>query len=262
MQYLGSKLKAQEMLHNNLSNLSSAECLLKQFDDLAEENGEINYVALIHSSDEGYKLRLPKGRPSKQFDGMSNLSISDIREAMKIKDGQDILLAFASTTKKEAEMAKKFPEFFVMDVTEKTNVEKRGTFVVTGVDGNNKIFIALHCFMPNGFMETYDWIYDHAFPLLVGDNVIKHNQLVIADGEYELYDPLVNLSQINSPWKGTKHILCEYHLLEQEWIKTVLPTAKDVNLSILIQILKDMLCLPNPSLVHLVVMQYKTCGQN
>ena len=67
--------------------------------------------------------------------------------------------------------------------------------MVTGIDGNNKIFIALHCFMPNGFMETYDWIYDYAFPLfVVGDDVIKCNELVITDGEFALYDPLVNVS--------------------------------------------------------------------
>mmetsp|Transcript_15000 Transcript_15000/g.28232 ORF Transcript_15000/g.28232 Transcript_15000/m.28232 type:complete len:809 (-) Transcript_15000:162-2588(-) len=227
MQYLMSKLRAQELLTNNINNLSSAERLLKQFDDLVEGNEEINYVALIHSFDQGYKLRVPKGRPSKECAGFSSMNIDNIRESMKIKEGQDILLAFAWTTKKEAEMAHKFPEIFMMDVTEKTNIEKRGTFVVTGIDGNNKIFIALHCFMPNGFMETYDWIYDYAFPLLVGEHVIEHNEIVVTDGEYALYDPLVNLSHVNSPWQGTKHVLCEYHLLEQEWIKTILPTAKD-----------------------------------
>lgn len=179
IQYLITKIKAHEMLTNSIKSLSSAERLLKQFDDLAEENEEINYVALIHSSNEGYKLRVPKGRPSKQCDGLSNMNIDNIRESMKVKDGQDILFAFAWTTKKEAEMARKFPEIFVMDVTEKTNIEKRGTFVVTGIDGNNKIFIALHCFMPNGFMETYDWIYDYAFPLLVGEHIITDNGMVV-----------------------------------------------------------------------------------
>jgi hypothetical protein len=227
MQYLVTKIKMQQILNSNVNDLSSAERLLQQFDEAVEHDDNINFVALIHSSDQGYKLRVPKGRPSKECESLTNLNIDDIRQTMKINDGQDVLLAFAWTTAKEAEMAKKFPEVFVMDVTEKTNVEKRGTFIVTGIDGNNKIFIALHCFMPNGFMETYDWIYDYAFPLLVGEDAIANNEVVLTDGEYALYDPLVNLSQVNSPWKNTKHMLCEYHVLEQDWMKVVMPTAKD-----------------------------------
>jgi hypothetical protein len=40
------------------------------------------------------------------------MTINNICESMRIKDGQDILLAFAWITKKEVDMAHNFPDFF------------------------------------------------------------------------------------------------------------------------------------------------------
>jgi hypothetical protein len=226
--YLAKQLEAQKIVSNmSKASSSSAELLLQKFDDIVTNHTDVSYVALIHSSEQGYKLRVPKGRPTKSCTSFGTIDILSIHKSMQINDGQDVLLAFAWTTKKEEELARKFPEVFVMDVTEKTNIEKRGMFIVTGIDGNNKIFIALHCFMPNGYLESYNWIYDYAlFPLLVGDDVLRNNQIVITDGEFALYDPLVNLAQTDSPWSGTKHLLCEYHLLEQEWMRYVNPATK------------------------------------
>jgi hypothetical protein len=48
-----------------------------------------------------------------------------IRESLKIKDDQSILLAVAWVTDKEAKFAQKFPKVFFVDATSSTNVEKR-----------------------------------------------------------------------------------------------------------------------------------------
>ena len=50
---------------------------------------------------------------------------------MKINDSQEVLLAFAWVTGDELEFVKKFPEMFMFmfDVTEKTNIEKRGLLI-------------------------------------------------------------------------------------------------------------------------------------
>ena len=70
-----------------------------------------------------------------------DLNIDDIRAQMSINNGQEILLAFAWISEEELSLVKRFPEFFALDVTERTNVEKRSMFLVTGQDGNNKLFI-------------------------------------------------------------------------------------------------------------------------
>lgn len=54
---------------------------------------------------------------------------------MRINDNQDVLLAVAWCTEYEKQMVKKFPELITFDVTEKTNNQKRGLFVGTGLDG-------------------------------------------------------------------------------------------------------------------------------
>jgi hypothetical protein len=226
VRYLLQRAEAEKVLSDCAKSMSSAEIIIQQFDELTAQDSGTNYVALVHSSTYGYKIRVPKGRPTKTCGTLTDLDVEAIRKSLSLHDGQDILLAFAWVTSHEAQMAYKFPELFVMDVTEKTNVEKRGLFVVTGVDGNNKIFVALHCFMPNGLLESYDWIYDYAFPLLLGDTTISNNEVTITDGEVALYAPLVNLTQTASPWQGTKHLLCEYHLVEQYWCSKVMPLAR------------------------------------
>lgn len=65
---------------------------------------------------------------------------------MHINDNQEVLLSFAWITGEELQMVSKFPEMIIFDGTELINKEKRGLFVGTGQDGNNRIFIALHSF--------------------------------------------------------------------------------------------------------------------
>ncbi len=148
------------------------------------------------------------------------MDIESIRTSLKIKDSQTILLAFAWITGKELSMLSRFPEFLCGDVTERTNIEKRGLFIVTGQDGNNKSFVAFHCYMPNSKMDTYDWIYSNAIPELASNYIIQRNEVFITDGENALFSPLLNAIKIpNGPWKNCYHYRCTYHLFYQAWKK-------------------------------------------
>ena len=44
-------------------------------------------------------------------------------------------------------------ESFVADVVENTNMEKRGLFVSTVIDGNEKKYFGIKCSMKNGLLE-------------------------------------------------------------------------------------------------------------
>lgn len=183
-------------------NLSSAESLIADFKNCKEE---VYFCELIHSKKDGHlKITQSKGRPSKilHLSESQAKDINSIREDMAINDGQDVLLAFAWVSADELELVKRFPEIQMFDVTMKTNAENRGLFLATGIDGLGKIFIGLHCFMPNSKAITYNWIYTEAIIALWGEETVCEVQTIITDGEDSLYKPLENLSLVNHHWKN------------------------------------------------------------
>ena len=141
---------------------------------------------------------------------------------MGVNSGCDVLFALAWITGKELSMLERFPEILFADVTECTNKERRGMFIVAGQDGNGNIFNALHCYMPNGKPQTFDWIYAEAMPKLVRTSIIERNRVLMTDGELAMYIPhRENARDPTSPWRNSKHKRCTFHLLTQKWINSV-----------------------------------------
>ena len=208
------------------SKMSSAERLLELMDTLIDQGDDLEYCALIHSSDHGFRIRQPKGRPPKKVNlsGQSSpMSIKDIRKSMMISDGQEVLLALAWASGEEKLLFQKYPHVIYADITEKTNIEKRSLFNFIGKDGNNRIFPCFHCYMPNSTVEQFHWVYDHAFPMVVGRKAIETNEVFITDGERNMYETVQNLADMTtSPWHGTKVFRCVYHLFYQPWQKKVM----------------------------------------
>lgn len=88
--------RSTELVCENYKDLSSAEQLLYHFDKLQwDENTSFHYVAMVHSIEEGFKIKLPHGRPSKVIDGVDDTSIIRIRNSMRVNDNQEVLLAIA-----------------------------------------------------------------------------------------------------------------------------------------------------------------------
>jgi len=182
---------------------------LSKFDVLNKDGGDINYVAMIHDVSEGYQLKLPKGRPT-MIEEPEDLNIDEVREAMKVNQ---VLLAFAWTSGEEKKMLSLFPELITFDVTEKTNKEKRGLFLAVGLDGMGKIFIPMHCFMPNSQMTSFHWVYKHAIPNLWGDEIlmmplnINFLQFTFEEGRWtyriETWTPFLETSSCNGFKKHT-----------------------------------------------------------
>ena len=202
-------------------DMSSAEKVIDMMNKLINNGMDLDYRVLVHSSNHELTIRSPKGRPKKVSGSSINLSIGVIRESLKLNEGTDVLLALAWVSGEEKELIKRFPHLISADVTERTNAEKRSLYLFTGLDGNNKIFPALHCFMPNCSSEQYGWIYEYAFPDLVGKDVVKRNEVFITDGETAMYETLENLKGTSSPWSSTTLFRCTYHMFTQVWAKTV-----------------------------------------
>ena len=205
IRYAIARAQAEKICNDFDHKQSSAEKLLASFDKMKQDNHDIEFVALIHDAKLGkFLLKMPKGRPSKDVQNPDEkMDITKIRESMGINDNQQVLLAFAWVTGDELRMVCKFPELFFMDVTEKTNLEKRGMFIATGMDGFGKIFVGLHCFMPNAQACSFNWIYKHALLELWKKEVVERVQVAVTDGENALYSPLLNESRKESSlWRN------------------------------------------------------------
>ena len=202
IKYILARHEAEKLVGQFDSSRSSAQQLLDDFEVLTETDPTLQYVAMIHAFEEGYYIKMPAGRPSLSIGDQQNMNISDIRKSMEINDGQDVLLGFAWVTGEELKTLAKFPEFLAIDVTEKTNKEKRGLFVGTGLDGQGKIFLGFHCFMPNAQQVSFNWVYKYALPALWSEELIAKIQVIVSDGEKAMYGPLQNLSETGSAWSG------------------------------------------------------------
>ncbi len=206
IRYAIARQKAEKLCKefNTTKGMSSAEQLLSSFDALIRDGDELEYIALIHdASDESCQLSMPKGRKAKVDIPPSEMNIKEIRDSMCLNDTQQVLLSFAWISAEEKRVLTKFPELIFLDVTEKTNKEKRSMFIATGIDGLGRIFMALHCFMPNAKAISFNWIYEHAFVELWGDDIVRNIEAVLTDGEHALFAPLENLGRSgDSIWQN------------------------------------------------------------
>ena len=72
MQYLKSKAKAQNELNKFQNGSSSAERLIESFDWLKLDGHGVNYTALIHHYDHGFRIKNSRGRPKNDVNGLGN----------------------------------------------------------------------------------------------------------------------------------------------------------------------------------------------
>ena len=122
----------------------------------------------------------------------------------------------------------KFPEFFCLDAIENTNAEKRGLFLSSGFDRNCKTCLGINCLMPNVALESFDLTHEVTMVGLDSREAMMNFKLPTSDLERVLYEPLGNLSQVESPCRGLRHSLCEFHLLDQPWDNSMFGNASDL----------------------------------
>ena len=123
-----------------------------------------------------------------------------------------------------------FPEFLAGDMTFGLNRQKRNLYVITGIDGHNKIFTAFRCWMPSKQKAAYTWVLKIAFPQLVGIHTTSRIHCLASDDEPAMVDAINDA--INSPdssMSKVKHRLDYYHLFVQKWYSMGIPdkTNKD-----------------------------------
>ena len=234
--------KHAKQLLANASHVFSSGSSADRLISYLRKQDDVSYIILSDEPNTTLLSERGKGRPRKQANIQMKYKYGNettpafvpqeahddairIREHLKIRDDQSILLAVAWVTDKEAKFAQKFPEVFFVDATSSTNVEKRELVLVCGKDSCNAGFTAMRIFVPSEKQWVYNWIYMDAIPKLLGKSTTLRNRLILTDGDRNNYTPLdQSIAVDNSSWCNSSHGLCEWHLLGQSWQRQVTPT--------------------------------------
>jgi len=101
-----------------------------------------------------------------------------------------------------------------MDLTFGTNLQKRPLFLVTGVDGSNKVKTFIRSFMPSKQAKAFRWVIGTAMPTLLGsspESTFKNVHMIATDEEDAL------ISTVRSIFPNGVHRLDKYHLFIKAW---------------------------------------------
>ena len=199
----------------------------KLISDFTHRN-DCSFMYVTHSINSGFVTYAneSKNKESSKIIDSTVISVyedqvSEWRRALKIKDDQSLLVAFAWCHDEELRLARMFPEFMACDTTFGVTKEQRNLFLFAGVDGNNKTFTAMRCFMPSKELRAYNWAMRAALPILITQKTLSLNHCIASDAEYAIYTPLrsmmINVSCLNK----SCHRLDKYHLFTKPWVETV-----------------------------------------
>jgi MULE transposase domain len=133
--------------------------------------------------------------------------------AVSYQVGQKILLGVAWCREDERILFEKHPEVFMFDCTHQTNSERRPLGIGAGVDQNMEIFTPFCVFMPSQQQWVFDWIFRCCIPTLMGPGILERTQLVLTDGDKQMYGAFDNVQEAFYP--NAKHGLCMYHLVNK-----------------------------------------------
>ena len=120
------------------------------------------------------------------------------------------------------------PYFLSGDMTFGVNQLKRNVDIMNGIDCNNQIFSALHCFMPSKKGKAYKWVFSEAMPYLFSKDVCSRIQCITTDQEEAEVKPLHALKSVDC-FKNITHRLDMYHILLKPWTEVVVVKADKDN---------------------------------
>ena len=85
------------------------------------------------------------------------------------------------------------------------NREERNLLTYAGIDGNNKVFTAMNCFMPSKQCRAYHWALTSAARYLFTDRVLQFNRCIASDAEPALFKPIQCAMRTQTYLQQSKH---------------------------------------------------------
>jgi len=131
----------------------------------------------------------------------------------RLEVGKRVLLAAAWTRTDERRLFEMYPEVLMFDVTFQTNNEGCPLGVTCSPDGNMNIFTPIRAFLPSQCRWVFDWVFGTAMPILLGKEPLRRMQLLLSDGDRNIYEAFE--SKQLELYPQAKHGLCLYHLVTQ-----------------------------------------------
>ena len=148
--------------------MSSVDKLLLLFKTIQNAS----YIYVQHSITSGFVTYHMSHKEKSNIEDISlENEILTWRRLLRIDDSENILVSFAWCHDDEKRKFVMFPEYLAMDMTFGLNKERRNLVTFVGMDGQNKAFTALRCWMPSKKYVAYDWAVRKAFPTLMGQKV-------------------------------------------------------------------------------------------
>ena len=196
--------------------------LLYDFD----KRPNVSYIYVLHSIDSGFVTHY-KGnantysKSNEQYISVYQDEVETWRKLLQISGGTQILVAFAWCHDEQIRLMRMFPEFLACDVTFGVTKEQRNLLMLVGIDGNNKIFPAMHCFMPSKEIRAFNWTFNTAVPYLLTHQSLSFNQTISTDSELAMYQPLRAMMDSSTCLKNSQHRLDKYHLFSKPWQEKV-----------------------------------------
>ena len=218
---------------------STVDKLIKLF----ERTKSVSFVYIKHVYNSGFvTFRKKRNNQKEQYvtdinnnnvNQLSTKTIDNWRDSLKLSTSNDVLVAFAWAHDEEIKSVEKFPEFLAADITFNVNKERRELFVLAGIDGNNKAFTALRCFIPSKQEQAYTWIMNEALTHLLTANILKHNQCISCDQEFALNASINTTIDSSKPsFSNSKMRLDCFHFFTKVWIEKVRMKSYDTTESI------------------------------
>ena len=153
-----------ESWEDSAASASSVDRLLNIFKSMQD----VSFIYVKHHYESGFVTYHRNKSEQSVFDEGTRKEIAEWRENLSLGPENDILVAFAWSHDTEKRKMLMFPEILCVDMTFGLNKERRNLVTFVGVDGYNKRFTGIRCWMPSKQTVAYRWAVDVAFPSLLG----------------------------------------------------------------------------------------------
>ena len=139
--------------------------------------------------------------------------------AVSARDDQDVLLACLWVIPKALRMFRTNPHILCIDGTFNTNNVEKILVTFSDRDGNGKMHVVAHAFVPNVRAWMFHWLFQVALPSLVGNDVLESIKICITGGDSQETSQLDYA--IERVMKRAIHIRCAWHIVSQGLKKQV-----------------------------------------
>ena len=147
----------------------------------------ISTCVLTSHPKKGLLLYKGKGRPNKtdievlNCDQKLKSEVKKLLKDMKYDSNTEVVLMLSICTDEMLRLVSMFPEVFFMDVTAKTNRQRRDLFLMVVKDAKGRAYPGNDTFIPSGQKWVFSKIYRTVFVDFFGTVVISRNRLALTD---------------------------------------------------------------------------------